>query len=318
MSKLRDMAAWIVGDGPIEPWRDRLEPLGCREVHRGRPRPADQEGRPAWILADVHARLDDPRRLLEFHRGHEAPWTRLLRPGGSPAGLLVASTVVNLDPGLDLDAIAGPVRDWIDAPPIERRPAVFLDRDGTLIEEVHYLNDPARVRLIPGAADAVRLWESLGFARVVVSNQSGVGRGLVSVDRMDAVNAEMVRQLADQGAAIDAIETCTDAPRVGEPDAWRGRRKPSPGMLCHATAVLGLDLARSWAIGDMLRDLKAGWNAGCPGRILVRTGKGKDQETSPDRRDLGFDFEAVEDLPAAAERIQNTNRIGDDSGIPSR
>lgn len=297
----RGIAAWIVGEGPIGPWADRLGPVGCREIFRGPPQPADLQGRPAVIVADVRARVDDPRRLLEFHRGHEAPGTRLLRPDGSPAGLVVGSG------GSTVEALPGPSRDWIDVEPVPPRPAVFLDRDGTVIEEVHYLADPARVRLVPGAAEALRLWADLGFARVIVSNQSGVGRGLLSVAQMDAVNAEMVRQLAEQGAAIDAIETCTDVPSNGEAEAWnawRGRRKPGPGMICHASAVLGLDLRRSWAIGDMLRDLQAGRNAGCPGRILVRTGKGKTQET----RSADLDFEVADDLLAAATLVRDRVR----------
>ncbi|MFO0957301.1 MAG: HAD-IIIA family hydrolase [Isosphaeraceae bacterium] len=304
------IAAWIVGPGPIGPWRARLEPAGCREVFPGPPRSEDLEGRDAGIVARVDARVADLGRLLEFHRGHEAPWTRLIGPDGLPAGLAVASPGTILAGGPDFHAwesTLGPPRDWNDCLPIPRRPAVFLDRDGTVIEEVHYLADPARVRLISGAAAAIRLWESLGFARVIVSNQSGVGRGLLTVRQMDAVNAEMVRQLAVEGASIDAIETCTDAPNEGEveaPRAYRGRRKPGPGMLCHAAAVMGLDLPKSWAIGDMLRDLQAGWNAGCVGRILVRTGKGKAQESRP----ADFDFQAADDLLAAAELVRNRPR----------
>ena len=103
------------------------------------------------------------------------------------------------------------------------RPAIFLDRDGTVIEHVHYLSDPALVQLLPGAAEALKRFRHAGFARVLVTNQSAIGRGMLTEERLDQIHVEMNRQLAARGATIDAIYHCPDAPAgddrtvVGEP-----------------------------------------------------------------------------------------------------
>lgn len=155
------------------------------------------------------------------------------------------------------------------------RPAVFLDRDGTVIEERHYLSDPAGVCLCPNAAAGIRLLRERGYACVLVSNQSGIGRGMFTVEDLHRVHAEVERQLGEAGAALDGWYFCPEAPRgddrsvVEHPD-----RKPGPGMLLRAAGELGLDLGRSWMVGDMMSDLLAGRNAGCRGSILVRTGYG--------------------------------------------
>lgn len=154
------------------------------------------------------------------------------------------------------------------------RAAVFFDRDGTLIEDVPYLSDPARVRLIPGAAEAIHLLQSLGYACIVVTNQSAVGRGILSEARLAEIHAEMHRQLSLHGAKLDGLYYCPLAPatsdrsRIDHPD-----RKPGPGMLLRASRDLPLDLSRSWMVGDMLSDMLAGRNAGCRATICVRTGR---------------------------------------------
>jgi D-glycero-D-manno-heptose 1,7-bisphosphate phosphatase len=154
------------------------------------------------------------------------------------------------------------------------KPAVFIDRDGTLIEHVHYLSDPARVKLMPGAADALNLLKEKGIFRVVISNQSAVGRGLLTLERLEEIHQEMVRQLAEQNADVDAIYFCPVSPTTADrttidhPD-----RKPAPGMLLRAAKEHDLDLANSWMIGDLLSDTLAGRNAGCRATILVRTGQ---------------------------------------------
>jgi D,D-heptose 1,7-bisphosphate phosphatase len=154
-----------------------------------------------------------------------------------------------------------------------RRPAVFLDRDGTLIEHVPYLSDPAMVSLLPGAAEALRRLRRAGFARVLVTNQSAIGRGMLAVNRLDEIHTELNRQLALQGATIDGIYYCPDAPKNNDrtvveiPD-----RKPGPGMLLRAAADLNLDLGASWMVGDLISDVLAGLNAGCKS-ILVQSGQ---------------------------------------------
>lgn len=149
------------------------------------------------------------------------------------------------------------------------RRAVFVDRDGTLIEEVGYVNHPSRVRLLPGAAEAVRSLRAAGRAVVVVTNQAGIGRGYLSPELVAAANAELERQLADAGAAVDGIYVCPH-----HPDDGCGCRKPAPGLLLRAAADLGLDLARSVIVGDKPSDIEAGASAGMPG-VLVLTGLGR-------------------------------------------
>ena len=179
------------------------------------------------------------------------------------------------------------------------RPAVFLDRDGTLIEHVHYLSDPALVRLLPGAAEALRRFRRAGFARVLVTNQSAIGRGMLTEERLDQIHTEMNRQLAARGATIDAIYYCPDAPAgddrtvVENPD-----RKPGPGMLLRAAADLKLDLGASWMVGDLISDVLAGQNAGCRS-ILLESG-----QTAPEEaQTLAGRFLTAPDLAAAADLI---------------
>ena len=173
------------------------------------------------------------------------------------------------------------------------REAVFLDRDGTLIEEVYYLSAPEQVRLIPGATDAVRRLNDAGVLVVVVTNQAGVARGYFPESRVGAVHAHLSALLAERGARIDAFAYCPHHPTEGV-GAYRivcECRKPKPGLLLTAARDLGIDLSRSWMIGDKPCDAEAGKAAGCRS-ILVRTGHG---------RELPADANAVEDLAAAIE-----------------
>ncbi|MFP4145143.1 MAG: D-glycero-alpha-D-manno-heptose-1,7-bisphosphate 7-phosphatase [Phycisphaeraceae bacterium] len=180
------------------------------------------------------------------------------------------------------------------------RPAVFLDRDGTLIEQVPYLSDPAKARLLPGAAEAVRDLRKAGYACVLVTNQSALGRGMFGRDALDAVHAEVVRQLEAGGTELDGWYFCPVVPetkdrsRVEHPD-----RKPGPGMLERAAADLGLDLGRSWMVGDMVSDVLAGRHAGCRGSILVSTGLAGEQGDAARRAAT----RTVRDLSEAARVI---------------
>lgn len=148
------------------------------------------------------------------------------------------------------------------------RPCIFFDRDGTLIEERHYLADPAQVALIAGAAEAVRLARSSGFLAVVLTNQSGVGRGYFTLEDVRRVNGRMVELLAAEGAAVDGIYVCPHAPEDGCPC-----RKPGTGLVEQAARELDIDIGRSWMIGDKAADLELARNAGMRG-VLVRTGYG--------------------------------------------
>lgn len=185
------------------------------------------------------------------------------------------------------------------------RPAIFIDRDGTIIEQVHYLSDPAKVRLIPGAADAIGLLKSIGFVCVVVTNQSAIGRGLLTVEMLNRIHEEMHLQLREGGVQLDAVYHCPVAPEVSDrttvehPD-----RKPGPGMVLRAAGEMGLSIAGSWMIGDMLSDMLCGRNAGCGGTILVRTGNGIDVAADH----MAVDY-AADDLFAAARLIASEKAL---------
>jgi histidinol-phosphate phosphatase family protein len=140
------------------------------------------------------------------------------------------------------------------------RPALFLDRDGTLVEDVGYPRDPTAVRLLPGAAEALRRVAEAGFALVIVSNQSGVGRGLISRAEAAAVHAEVVRRFAEEGVSFDGAYYCYHAP-----EDRCDCRKPAPGLLLRAARELGLNLGRSFMLGDKAIDVAAGVAAGCRG-----------------------------------------------------
>ena len=146
--------------------------------------------------------------------------------------------------------------------------AAFLDRDGTLIDDPGFLADPAKVRLLPGVADALRDLAQLGLLRIVITNQSGIGRGLLTTDQVEAVHREIERQLAREGAAIDAWYWCPHRPE----EACDCRK---PGTLLHRTAAarFDIDLTASWCIGDRIGDVAAAAPLGARG-ILVSTGDG--------------------------------------------
>jgi D-glycero-D-manno-heptose 1,7-bisphosphate phosphatase len=157
------------------------------------------------------------------------------------------------------------------AVPGEPRAAVFLDRDGTLIHDRHYLADPAGVELLPGAAEAVARLNGAGIPVVLVTNQSGIGRGLFGEAEYDAVHARLVELLAAHHARLDAEYHCPLAPGAEDADAMR---KPGAGMFLRAAREHGLDLAASWFVGDRARDVAPA--AGLGGRgILVAASRGE-------------------------------------------
>ena len=150
-------------------------------------------------------------------------------------------------------------------------PAVFLDRDGVLITDSGYPHLEEHLVLIPGAADAVRRLNALGYLVVIVTNQSGVARGLFSFEQMEGFNALLVRRLAGKGARIGAVYACpfhneAEDPRWLHPD--HPDRKPNPGMILRAIADHDIDPARSFLIGDRQSDLDAARRAGLPGFLF--------------------------------------------------
>jgi D-glycero-D-manno-heptose 1,7-bisphosphate phosphatase len=152
--------------------------------------------------------------------------------------------------------------------------AVFFDRDGTLMEDAHYCGDPAKVRVYPGVADALRQLKDAGWRVFVVSNQSGIGRGLITDEQYHAVQHEFMRQVGED--LVDASYYCPDAP--GIPST---RRKPEPGMVLEAAAEFDIDLASSYLVGDKAIDIECGRRAGT-GAILVLTGYGHEQACAAD------------------------------------
>ena len=172
------------------------------------------------------------------------------------------------------------------------RPAAFLDRDGTVMVEREYLADPAGVELVPGAADALRRLRQAGYALVLVTNQSGIGRGLYTHADFTAVQARLEQELAAAGVTLDGVYFCPHAPDTG-----CACRKPGTALFLQAAAELGLDLGASVFIGDRLRDVEPA--AGLGGRgILVRTGYGVDESAS-----ASAGVAVVADLAAAAARV---------------
>ena len=166
------------------------------------------------------------------------------------------------------------------------KPAVFLDRDGTLMEDTGYVANPQDVRIYPGTQEALGALKARGFATVIVTNQSGIARGYFTEAYYHMVHARLIELLGP--GLIDAVYFCAE-----HPDTASQRRKPGPGMLLEAARDLALDLERSWMIGDREGDLEAGRRAGCRS-ILVQTGIGT--ETDPS----GAEFVAKDFASAAA------------------
>jgi D-glycero-D-manno-heptose 1,7-bisphosphate phosphatase len=146
----------------------------------------------------------------------------------------------------------------MDGTKLTRRRALFLDRDGVVIEDVGYPSDPAGVRLIDGALDGMSRIAEAGWRLVLVSNQSGVGRGLVTPDQAASVHRRLIQELEAGGVQLAGIYYCFHAPG----DGCRCR-KPSPGLVLEAARDLQLDLERSVMVGDKESDLEAGRRAGC-------------------------------------------------------
>jgi D-glycero-D-manno-heptose 1,7-bisphosphate phosphatase len=160
---------------------------------------------------------------------------------------------------------------------MNRPRAVFLDRDGTLMEDTHYCGDPGLVRIYPGVSQALRQIKEAGYLVLIVTNQSGIGRGLITEGQYQAVHAEFLRQIGPE--LIDATFYCPDVP--GTPST---RRKPEPGMVLEAAAHYDVDLPHSYLIGDKTADIECARRAGVRS-ILVLTGYGEQQtECCPDFR----------------------------------
>lgn len=170
--------------------------------------------------------------------------------------------------------------------------AVFLDRDGTLMEEVNYCGDPGQVRVYAGVARALGRLKAAGFRTFIITNQSGIGRGFFTVAQYEAVQAELLRQIGP--GLIDQTYYCPDGPGIDST-----RRKPEPGMILEAAAEHGIDLARSYVIGDKAADVECASRAGTRS-ILVLTGYGE-SNNSCGADFVAKDFQEAVDIVLRAE-----------------
>ncbi len=181
---------------------------------------------------------------------------------------------------------------------------IFLDRDGTINEEAEFLSSPADVRLIPGAAEAIHEANELGVKVVIVTNQSGIARGLLTEEQLESIHEKLIGLLLESAATIDAIYFCPHHPDFGEP-RYRKEcdcRKPRTGMLVQAAREHNIDLKHSFVIGDKLIDMQTGNNAGAT-TILVLTGYGKRELGLCDRDHARIDYVA-EDLRDAIRYVK--------------
>jgi len=185
------------------------------------------------------------------------------------------------------------------APPREGRPALFLDRDGTLNADTGYVDTAERVHLLPGAAAAVSRARALGYLVIVVSNQSGVGRGMFGPEAVELVNARVDALLAeaDPAARLDAVYTCPHAPAGGD-EAGCDCRKPAPGLLLKAIREHRIDPARSWMVGDKPSDVEAGRAAGT--RTVLLSADGKAHGADLGARSLAEAVDRIEGREVAA------------------
>ena len=175
--------------------------------------------------------------------------------------------------------------------------AVFLDRDGTIVEDPGFLHEPGKVRLLPGAGAAIRRLNDAGWLVVTVSNQSGIARGLYDAAAYAAVQRRLVELLTQQGARLDGAYFCPHHPDVSGPCDCR---KPGVRLFRDAATALDLDLARSYWVGDRVSDIEPAHALGADGHgLLVSTGRGGEHAA----RAQAMGFPVVSDLAAAAAEI---------------
>ena len=186
---------------------------------------------------------------------------------------------------------------------MSRKSGIFMDRDGTLIEEANYLADPAGVKLIPNIAPGLRRLQEQGRTLLVVTNQSGIARGLYTLDAMVRVNERLENLLRQAGVTLDRIYFCPHHPQGNVPEFTTdcGCRKPAPGMLERGLREFGLSAQASWMIGDKLADIESGHKVGMR-TILVLTGYGAKTRAALMPGDVQPDF-IMDDFATAAQCI---------------
>ncbi len=205
---------------------------------------------------------------------------------------------------LTVDMVYEKVAGMLDQ--IKLDPAIFVDRDGTLIIDDDYLADPDKIEFLPGSMEAVENLKEAGYKIVVVSNQSGVARGFFTAQTVDVIHEELRKQMREKDAEPDDVRYCPHLADGDVPEftADCDCRKPKGGMLEEAARKLGLDLKRSFMIGDKYSDVQCGLAVG-PRSILVRTGKGADAEKQLPTHENSRPYHISDDLAAAADYIVN-------------
>jgi D-glycero-D-manno-heptose 1,7-bisphosphate phosphatase len=176
---------------------------------------------------------------------------------------------------------------------------VFLDRDGTINEEVDYLTSPNDLRLIPGSTDAIREAKNAGFKVFITTNQSGVARGFITEEQLTRIHKTLIEKLQEDNAHLDAIYYCPHHPEIGEAPYRKDCecRKPNTGMLIRAAKEFNLDLTKSFVVGDMMIDVQTGNNAGAIS-ILVLTGYGQKELELCRHNNVHIDYVAKDLLDA--------------------
>ena len=177
----------------------------------------------------------------------------------------------------------------------EVRPTLFIDRDDTLIADVSYMSDPSGVELLPGTVEGLKLFREAGYRLIVISNQSGIGRGLIRCDQLMAVQARLAELLAREGVTLDAVYCCPHAP-----EEICECRKPMAGMLLQAMKDFAIDKESSLMVGDRKGDVQAGIAAGVRSVQFLRF---------PDSEALPEAAYAVHRLPEAFARLQENGKV---------
>lgn len=191
--------------------------------------------------------------------------------------------------------------------------AIFLDRDGTICYEVGYVNHPSRCKIMPGSAAAIRKINQSDFLAVIITNQAGVARGYFEEDLISKVHEKLKGLLSNDNAYLDAIYYCPHHPEVGVAPYRKNCdcRKPKPGLLRRAQQDLNIDLSRSYIIGDSIKDIETGFQAGVPG-ILVLTGYGMGEYEYHSSKWNVHPVHIADDLMAAVNWILSQERVDHD------
>jgi D-glycero-D-manno-heptose 1,7-bisphosphate phosphatase len=182
--------------------------------------------------------------------------------------------------------------------------AVFIDRDGTISEEVGYINDPAQLQVFPYSANAIKLLNDRGWLAIVITNQSGVARGYLSEEMLQTIHQRLSQDLSKGGAHLDATYYCAHHPSIGEPP-YRfdcDCRKPKPGLIFRAAKDFNIDLAGSWMIGDRYLDVEMAGKAGLQA-ALVMTGLGRGEWENQRHQSTHQPDLTAENLLGAVEMI---------------